>query len=656
MFDSVKTKVLRQCRNALLGGTPIIYIKTDSDVFIQNLLLDENSPLIVLLSNGGRKGTEEERDLKRMRPIYELTNEQEKKLQFCINYRNSYPELDGSGIYRELYESPKDMANEKMIGPFIWVYKMPDDVAEHKKVFTNLENFVACHEDPKHVQYNILKNSVVVLYSSKVSISSMLQSYTEFVDVDYPDEEEIRTIIKSASMGDPNLIENEEYLSVLCSDFLGFTVEEVELTMRKIMSISSLDNSEEVERIISNHKKQKMQGGILEQCSSSSNIGGMDAFRQWLSQQVEPLKNSNLYMRKIGTPPPKGVLLCGIPGCGKSEAAKFTAKTLGLPLLKMDIGSLMDKYQGVSEQKMRDALNMAEAMSPCVLWIDELEKGFSGAGDSGDSSSFKRMFGYMLGWMQDNKKPCFIFATANDIGGLPKEFFRSGRFDALYAVYLPTAEECISIFQACMNKAVDNIAKTKHIEKNTIALFAEECYSEKLFIRIIDDFLINKVGRPRIVVGSDIQKIVNLALRELSEEKIITGQLWENALRKVVTAPFLNTYGDGEENIDSIAVAYCRMLRKGFIPTSSNVLFDQQDYHMENVEEYDRLKKVLTASMNSEEMQKHKERLAQYEILQDRCKNFKYKYDAAVYSYLKTRINEVAPVLEKHEREVIIMR
>ena len=656
MADSVIKETLEKCRNALLGRTPILYIKTDSDIFIQNLLLEEQSPLIVLLSNGGRKGTEEERNLKRMRPIYELENEQDKQLQFCINYRNSFPDMDSNGIYRELYASPRDMASERMIGPFIWSCKMPDDITEHRRIFAALERFVTCHENPRHPQYSVLKNSIVILYSSKIMLSSMLQSYTEFIDVAYPDEEEIRNIIKTEAAGDPNLIGNDEYLSVLCSDFLGFTTEEVVLTMRKIMSVSSLDNSREVEKIIGNHKKQKMQGGILEQCSFDSNIGGMDNFRSWLDAQVEPLKNSNLFMRKTGTPPPKGVLLCGIPGCGKSEAAKFTAKTLNLPLLKMDIGSLMDKYQGVSEQKMRDALKMAEAMSPCVLWIDELEKGFSGAGTNSDSSSFKRMFAYMLGWMQENQKPCFIFATANDIGGLPKEFFRSGRFDALYAVYLPTAEECVSIFKACMDKALGNIAKTRHIEKARIKLFADECFGDELFLNIINDLLVSESGRPRIVVGSDIQKIVNLALRELSEEQKITGTLWDHTLRKVLNMPTLNTYGEGDENIDSIAIGYCRMLRKGFIPTSSHVLFRRQDYHMENTEEYDRLKKMPVTSMNAEDLRRHNEKLMRSEILQDNKAHFSNRYDEAIYSYLRKRINEVALALEKHERQAMITR
>ena len=118
MADSVQKRILGQCRNALLGGVPILYIKTDSHILIQKLLLDETSPLVVLLSNGGRKGTEEQRELKYMRPIYELENPQDRQLRYCLNYRNSLPEMDSGGLYRELYASPRDMANERMTGPF----------------------------------------------------------------------------------------------------------------------------------------------------------------------------------------------------------------------------------------------------------------------------------------------------------------------------------------------------------------------------------------------------------------------------------------------------------------------------------------------------------------------------------------------------------
>lgn len=654
MADSVQKRILGQCRNALLGGVPILYIKTDSHILIQKLLLDETSPLVVLLSNGGRKGTEEQRELKYMRPVYELENPQDRQLRYCLNYRNSLPEMDSGGLYRELYASPRDMANERMTGPFLWSVNMPDDPQELKRIYRGLEQYVTAHEDESHPQYPVLQRSVVILYSSQVFLSPMLRTYTEFIDVGYPDEEEIRELIKSESGGDRNLIENEEYLSALCTDFLGFTTEEIVMTMQRIMAASSLQRSDEAEGIIREHKRQKMQGGILEQCDPEGNIGGMNQFRAWLMKQVKPLKYSASYMRKNGTPPPKGVLLCGIPGCGKSEAAKFTAQILNLPLLKMDIGSLMDKYQGVSEQRMRDALKMAEAMAPCVLWIDELEKGFSGAGSNGDSSSFKRMFGYLLGWMQDNQKPCFIFATANDIGGLPKEFFRSGRFDGLYAVYLPTAAECVSIFKSCMERIEKNMARARHCRREEAVIFSPSCYEDNMLRRLVNDTLVLPDKSPRMIIGSDIQKAVNLAMGRLFNETRISGEAWDRALRQVIGSGDFSTFGDGEENRDSIAVSYCRMLRKGFIPTSDHVLFRKEDYHVEFAEEYERLKGMSTVSMSDEELKQHKERLRQFEILQDSVRQFADPYDASVYHFLRNRINQMAALLERRERELLL--
>ena len=649
---SVLEQTLERCRSALLGGVPILYIKTDSDIFIRKLVSREESPLVVLLSNGGRKGTAAQRDQKRWRPIYELENPVDRQLQFCANYRNALPGGE-NGIYSELYKAPKD---ESLLGPVLWVYKMPTPEESGptglRNIFESLERYVVNHENPDHPQYAALQSSVVLLYSSAVTLSPMLQTCTEFIDVSYPDEEEIRQLIKAESGGDPNLVENEKYLSALCTDFLGFTSEEVAMTMQRILAVSSLENSREVESLIGQHKRQKMQGGILEQCESGGSIGGMRRFRSWLAQQVEPLKNSNSYMRKTGTPPPKGVLLCGIPGCGKSEAARTAAQVLELPLLKMDVGSLMDKYQGVSEQKMRDALKMAEAMAPCVLWIDELEKGFSGAGSSDDSASFKRMFGYMLGWMQDNKKPCFIFATANDIGGLPKEFFRSGRFDALYAVYLPTTEECVDIFRACMQRAEQNAARDRRVSPAEVRLFDGGCASGRLLRRVINETLVHSSGRPRIVVGSDIQQIVSLSLRSMAERSgPISPEEWEKALRSVITAPAFTAYGDGEENVDSIAVSYCRMLRKGFIPTAEEELFRREDYHIEYAADYERLKQTPMASMSEEEQRRHQSALREHEILQDRSPVFSDRYDEAIYAYLQVRINEMALPLEKQERQ-----
>lgn len=193
--------------------------------------------------------------------------------------------------------------------------------------------------------------------------------------------------------------------------------------------------------------------------------------------------------------------------------------------------------------------------------------------------------------------------------------------------------------------------------RKKVGLFSDECYNDKgIYMTLLNEMFVVESIRPRIVVGSDIQKIVNLALRDLSEESFITKSLWENTLRKIINMSTLNVYGDGEENIDSIAIAYCRMLRKGFIPTSSNVLFKQEDYHVENVEEYGRIKKLSISDMSETELRKHKEILSRCEILQKNNASLENKYDKVVYEYLRDRINTIALLLEKHERESMILR
>ena len=500
-----------------------------------------------------------------------------------------------------------------------------------------------------------------MLYSANVNLPEYFSIYTKFVDVEYPDENEIRNIILNESLNDPNLAGNDAYMSALCTSLSGFSSEEIVLTMQNIRAVTSFERSETVEKIIDDRKKQKMEGGLLEYCKldpSNTGIGGMENYKIWLEEQIEPLKNSNVYTKTVGTTPPKGVLLCGIPGCGKSEAAKFTANKLGLPLLKMDVGKLMDKYQGVSEQRMREALELAEAMSPCVLWIDELEKGFSGAGDSKDSSSFQRMFGYMLGWMQENEKPCFIFATANNIGDLPKEFFRSGRFDALYAVYLPTANECANIIKTCMHRAERKVAKHKRQENISEisygVLFDKECYSDSFLRGIIANELVQH-NMPRIVIGSDLKKIIDVALwSSIKEEGLITQSKWREKLQEAVGKSVV--YGDGQENIDSIAVSYCRMLRKGFIPTGDIVLFDTKDYHANNIERLEDLKSKTYSAMSDEEKENHRKEIAAAQILRKSNRNFDNEYDKAVYELLYSRINDFALHIEKIERNKMLGR
>lgn len=193
--------------------------------------------------------------------------------------------------------------------------------------------------------------------------------------------------------------------------------------------------------------------GMLEFYSTPErfgSIGGLETLKVWLRQRGKAFSEA---ARQFGLPSPKGLLLVGVPGCGKSLSAKAVAAEWQMPLLKFDLGKVFGSLVGQSEENMRRALKMAEAVAPCVLWIDEIEKGLSGVrGPTGDSGTSTRVFGTLLTWMEENQKPVFTIATANDIEGLPPELLRKGRFDEIFFIDLPSPQERANILAIHLTK------------------------------------------------------------------------------------------------------------------------------------------------------------------------------------------------------------
>lgn len=183
------------------------------------------------------------------------------------------------------------------------------------------------------------------------------------------------------------------------------------------------------------------KSGLLEFVDSGidlDDVGGLENLKRWLSRRNGAwLDKAAAY----GLPNPKGVLITGVPGCGKSMTAKATAASWNLPLLRLDIGRIFSGLVGSSEQNLRTAIATAEAVAPCILWVDEIEKGFSNTTGTGDSGTSARVFGTFLTWLQEKERPVFVVATANNIDALPPEFLRKGRFDEIFFVDLPTAQE-----------------------------------------------------------------------------------------------------------------------------------------------------------------------------------------------------------------------
>jgi len=175
--------------------------------------------------------------------------------------------------------------------------------------------------------------------------------------------------------------------------------------------------------------------------------------KEWLETKTKIIENLEDAL-KFGVDVPKGILLFGMPGFGKSLLAKVTAKKWNYPLLRLDMGMVLGPYVGQSEENIRKAIKIAEAIAPCVLWIDEIEKGFSGVSSDGGGSSdvIKRIFGTFLTWMQEKTSPVFVVATANDISQMPPEFLRKGRFDELFFFDLPSEESIGEILKIHLKK------------------------------------------------------------------------------------------------------------------------------------------------------------------------------------------------------------
>jgi SpoVK/Ycf46/Vps4 family AAA+-type ATPase len=231
----------------------------------------------------------------------------------------------------------------------------------------------------------------------------------------------------------------------------GLTLDEIEnVFARSLVEAKRFD----VEVVLEEKKQIVKKSGLLEYYPAQhtlSDVGGMDLLKEWLNQRTESFTDR---AREFGIPSPKGILILGVQGCGKSLLAKAVAAHWSLPMLKMDVGRIFGSLVGQSEENMRRAIKVAESVAPCVLWMDELEKGFAGMSGGGvsDSGTTARVFATFLTWMQEKTKPVFLIATANDVTKLPPEMLRKGRFDEIFFVDLPDRAEREQIFSIHLAK------------------------------------------------------------------------------------------------------------------------------------------------------------------------------------------------------------
>lgn len=369
-------------------------------------------------------------------------------------------------------------------------------------------------------------DTVFIFISSIVKIPKELEKYMVILTEGYLTEKEIRARIEEFIEENTVGAVYEGILDRMAGAFKGLSALEIDTILSLEFSRAG-ELSEEALELVMEQKKQMIQkAGILEMVpvrEGMEDIGGLEKLKGWLGDKAKVLKDMKR-AEKFGVELPKGVLIAGVPGCGKSLNAKASAKLLEVPLLKLDMGRLMGKYVGESEKNMRDAIALAEAIAPCVLWVDELEKAFAGIGGSGGGAEVTtRLFGQFLTWMQEKKSAVFVVATANDITGLPPELMRKGRFDEIFYVQLPKKEERRKIFEIHIGKRrkgdLAHIDISKLVEKTEgysgadIEGVVKEAV-EKAFIKGQDgvrteDFIesIQSTHSLKEIMGEDIAKL-----------------------------------------------------------------------------------------------------------------------------------------------------
>ncbi|MEX0268116.1 AAA family ATPase [Leptolyngbyaceae cyanobacterium UHCC 1019] len=302
----------------------------------------------------------------------------------------------------------------------------------------------------------------ILLMSPVQQIPIELEKEVAVLDFAMPDMAELNQVLSQQLDLTRNRRITTETREKLLKAALGLTRDEAEKVYRKAQVTTGRLTEEEVGIVLSEKKQLIRRNGILEYIEEDETIqsvGGLEELKRWLTQRSNAFTER---AREYGLPQPKGMLILGVPGCGKSLIAKTTSRLWGLPLLRLDMGRVYDgSMVGRSEANLRNALKTAESISPAILFIDELDKAFAGTAGSADSDggTSSRIFGSFLTWMQEKDSPVFVMATANRVERLPGEFLRKGRFDELFFVDLPNAEERKDIFRIHLSKRKRDITR-----------------------------------------------------------------------------------------------------------------------------------------------------------------------------------------------------
>jgi len=441
-------KVISIVEKAVAVSHPFIYIQTDEELELLELIKSNLSDLIILYYDevSGLKWLNKER-FENERIYLDILNiwgdnikDFEEALFYVQNFSRKFKTVFLIFDFSSLVE-PENPGSKTVV-----------------RSLKNIANSIKTGE---------LALSIF-LVSSSFYLPEILEKEVIVVDVDYPDREEIGKILDSFleeyEMSLPGTLRSR-FISAL----QGLSRTEIE----NLLHIAVINNNTLDDRdidLFEDYKKQIVKKNavieFIDLRGINTELGGLKNLKNWFERKRKIFEDLDR-ARKWGVDIPKGVLLFGMPGCGKSLAAKYAAKLMGLPLLRLDMGRIMGQYLGQSEENLRKAIKVAESIAPSILWIDEIEKALSGVQGGTGNDTLLRIFGTLLTWMQEKRKPVFVIATANDISSIPPEFLRKGRFDEIFFVDFPdenAIEEIFKIHLEKRKKSLDSIDLEKIVK------------------------------------------------------------------------------------------------------------------------------------------------------------------------------------------------
>ena len=394
-------------------------------------------------------------------PLIWIRNKEEERLSIFLE--NASKRLNKRMINWDCVNGIKGTLNEEKkfsnnpLGILNWIREQQDS----KSTILVLKDFHKFYDDPsisrtiKELAFSLKETGNNLIFSSYIyPTSDELNELMTIIDLPLPDQKELKILIENiANKTDSSL--DDETLNDLVMASSGLSEIRVRQVAARALTQRGKISRDDLKDIIEEKKQVIARSEVLEFFESNSNqndIGGLEILKKWLQQRHQAF---SIEAREYGLPIPKGVLLVGPQGTGKSLTAKSIAQNWSMPLLRLDVGRLFSGLVGSSEARTRETISRAESMSPCILWIDEIDKGFGGDARS-DGGTSQRVLASLLTWMAEKESSVFVIATANAIDKLPPELLRKGRFDEIFFLDLPNSEERLSILELHLRKRRPN--------------------------------------------------------------------------------------------------------------------------------------------------------------------------------------------------------